>query len=178
MEGNGSDHHVERQVKSDEHDGDADGLLKSFQKNGTKDGEQDEGDGHLAAHPGRREGVLHDVRGGIGGGERHGDHEIRGGKAEQDQDEDLAAPFWEEALQHADAALAVGAGLGDARIDGQGAEQGDEDEDERSYRGEQAGGEEGDAGLIAEGRKIIDAGEAHDSPPGVDRVGGAISALG
>ena len=127
-------------------------------------------DGHLAAHPVRREGILHDVGGGIGRGERHGDDEIGGGEAEQDEDEGFAAPLRKEPLQHADAALAVGTGFGDAGVDRQGAEQGDQNQNQRGQRGEQAGGQKGDAGLVAERREVVDAGEAHHAPPGVFRL--------
>jgi hypothetical protein len=34
-----------------------------------------------------------------------------------------------------------------------------------AYRGQGAGGEKGDAGLIGEGGKVVNAGEAHDAPP-------------
>src|SRR5204862_5917038 len=41
----------------------------------------------------------------------------------------------------------------------------EEHENERGQRREQAGGQEGDPGLVAERRKVVDAGEAHDLPP-------------
>ncbi len=53
------------------------------------------------------EGVLHDVGGGVGGREGDGDDEVGGDEAEQDQDEELALPPGQQALQHGDRALAV-----------------------------------------------------------------------
>ena len=71
-----------------------------------------------------RERIVNEVRRGVGGRERHGDDEVGGGETEQSEDEDLAAPLGEEALEHGDAALAVGAGLGDARIERERARRG------------------------------------------------------
>jgi hypothetical protein len=56
--------------------------------------------------------------------------------------------------------------LGDAPVHRQRPEKRQEHEDERRERRDDAGGEEGDAGLITESREIIDAGEAHHLPPG------------
>jgi hypothetical protein len=101
--------------------------LKPRRKNEPEQREQAEGHRFLAFHPGWNVRVLNDVRGGVGGGEGHRDDEVRCGEPEQDQDKALSAPFGEEFLEHADTALAVGAGLGDTRIDGEGAEQCDQD---------------------------------------------------
>ena len=110
-------------------------------------------------------GLLDDVRGRVRGRERDGDDEVGRREPEQAQHERLAAPARQQLLEHRDAALAVRAVLGDAAVDRQRAEQRQQDEDERRDRRERAGGEEGDAGLIAERREVVDAGEAHDLPP-------------
>ena len=72
----------------------------------------------------RREGVVNEVGRGVGGAKGHGDDEVGGGESEQDEDEDLAAPLGEELFEHADAALAVGAGFGHSLVDGQRAQRG------------------------------------------------------
>src|SRR5215207_9386253 len=56
---------------------------------------------------------------------------------------------------------------GDAPVHRQRAEEGDEHQDQSRYRGEGCRGEGGDARLVPEGREVIDAGQAHDLPPGV-----------
>src|SRR5918995_7457708 len=56
---------------------------------------------------------------------------------------------------------------GDAPVHRQRAEEGDEHQDQSRYRGQGCGGERGDARLVPEGREVIDAGQAHDLPPGV-----------
>src|SRR5262249_30183632 len=58
------------------------------------------------------------VLGRVGGGQSLGDDEVGGGEAEQDQDQQLAPPAEEEALQHADGALALGRTAGDVSLDG------------------------------------------------------------
>lgn len=89
--------------------------------------------------------------GGVGGGKGDGDDEVGGGEPEKDQDEGLALPSWQEAPEHLDGSLAVGAFKGHLPVDGQGPEQRHEDEDGRRDRCEGSGGKEGDAGLVAEG---------------------------
>ena len=115
----------------------------------------------------RHERIADDVRGRVGRRQRDRDDEVGRGEAEQAEDEQLAAPARQQLLEHRDAALPVRAVLGDAPVNRQRAEERQEDEDERGDRGERAGREERDARLIAEGREIVDAGEAHDLPPGV-----------
>ena len=113
----------------------------------------------------RHERVADDVRGGVGRRERDGDHEVGGGEPEQAEHEGLAAPARQQLLEHRDAALAVGAVLGDAPVDRQRAEERQQDEDERGDGREGAGGDERDARLVAERREVVDAREAHDLPP-------------
>ena len=73
------------------------------------------------------------------------------------EDERLAAPARQPFFEHREAALAVRAERGDAVVDRQRAEQRQQHEHERRERREEAGGEERDAGLIAERREVVDA---------------------
>ena len=50
---------------------------------------------------------------------------------------------------------------------GKRAEQREQHQDERGERRQRAGGEKRDAGLVGQRREVVDAGEAHDLPPGV-----------
>src|ERR671912_87591 len=61
----------------------------------------------------------------------------------------------------------MGALRGDAPVHRQRSEKGHEHQDQGRYRGQGCGGECGDARLVPEGREVIDAGQAHDLPPGV-----------
>ena len=72
-----------------------------------------------------------------------------------------------------------GLSVGDAVVDRQRAEQRQQHEDERRERREGAGGEERDAGLVAERREVVDARQAHDLPPGgrMSRAGGRSARL-
>ena len=73
-------------------------------------------------------------------------------------------------FEHRQAALAVRAERGDAVVDRQRAEQRQQHQDERGERREIPGGEKRDAGLVAERGEVVDAGEAHDLPPGRRRM--------
>ena len=92
--------------------------------------------------PLRRERVLDQMRGGVGGRQRDGDDEARGREAEQAQDDDLALPARKEILEHQDAALAVRAHLRDAVVHRQRAEQREQHEHERRDRRQRARGDE------------------------------------
>jgi hypothetical protein len=72
--------------------------------------------------------VLQDMGGGVGGRQGDGDDEVGGHKTEQDQDEELALPPGQEPLQHRDRALTVRALGRDPAVDREGAEQGEEDQ--------------------------------------------------
>jgi len=111
--------------------------------------------------------VLQDMGGGVGGRERDGDDEVGGHEAEQDQDEQLALPPRQEPLQHRDRALTMGALGGDTAVDREGAEQGQQDQQDGRHRRQDAGGQGSDARLVAEGGEVVHPGEAHHLPPGV-----------
>ncbi len=59
----------------------------------------------------------------------------------------------------------------DAFVHGERAEERHQHQNQRRNRGEGAGRERGDTGLIAEGGEVVDAGEAHDLPPGMLMAG-------
>jgi hypothetical protein len=113
--------------------------------------------------------ILYRVLGGVRGRQRHGDDEVRGREPEQDQHENLAGPAGEQVLQHRDRPLAGVGAAGDLDINREGADQGDEDEDGRGERREGAGGQERDAGLVAEGGEVVHASEPDHAPPRVRR---------
>ena len=143
-----------------------------FRKMAPSASSSDDRHGDRMVQPRGNERVLDDVRGRVGGRQRDRDDEAGGREPEQAQDDGLALPPREQVLEHRDAALAVRAHLGDAVVHRQRAEQRDQHEDERRDRRERAGREKGDAGLIAERREVVDAGQAHHLPPG-GRVRGA-----
>ncbi len=152
--------------------------LNPLRKMIAEDAQQQKSDEHLAGEPGRRERVVDEVRGCVGRRQGHGDDEVCGGESEEDEDEDLATPFWKQAFQHGDAALTVGTGLGHALIDRECAEQGDEYEDEGREWRKDTGSEESNAGLVTEGGEVVNASETHDAPPGVNRIGLGVHAFG
>ncbi len=170
------DHHdVEREVDGDEHDGDADRLPETTQEHGSEQCDEHEGDQDLVAvEPGGSEGVLDGVSRGIRRREGDGDHEVGRREAQQHQHEQFAGPPRQQLLEHRDRSGALEALPRDATIDGQRPEQREQHEHDGGEGGEETGGERRDRGLVAEGGEVIDAGEAHDPPPGV----GLLSALG
>jgi hypothetical protein len=93
-------------------------LSEPFEEHGAEQGQQDQGDRDLVAlELVSNAWVLHDVGGGIRGGQRHRDEEVGGGEAEQDQDEQLSSPKREQPLKHGDRPCAVRALLRHAAID-------------------------------------------------------------
>ena len=78
-----------------------------------------------------------------------------------------ALPFQrgKQLLENRDAALAVRAHPRDPAVHRQRAEQRQQHQDERGDGREEAGGEKRDAGLVGEGREVVDARQAHDAPP-------------
>ena len=153
-----------------------DGLLEALEEDRPQQGDQGQGDGDLVAvEEARGEGVLDDVGGGVGGRQGDGDDEVGGDEPEQGEDEELALPPGEQVLEHGDGALAVRALPGHAAVDRQGPEEGQQDEDQRGDGRQGPGGQRGDAGLVAEGREVIDAGQAHDLPPRVLVVRAALA---
>ena len=115
-----------------------------------------------------QERILDRVLRGVGRRQRHRDHEIRGRKAEEDQDAEscLSSPcsrFSSIAIEPCPAKLRRAT----CSVDRQSAEQRHEDQDNGRDRRDRARGEQRDAGLIPERREIVDAGEPYDFPPGM-----------
>ena len=159
-------HDVEHEIHGDQADRQRDRVAESLQEDSAEDEQQRHRHRHRMAEPRRHQRVLDEVRRSVGRGQRDRDHEARRGEAEQAEHDDLALPSREEVLEHQDAALPVRAHLGDAVVHRQRAEERQQHEDERGDRRERAGGDERDAGLVGQRRKIVDAGQAHHLPPG------------
>jgi len=121
---------------------------------------------------------MNEVRGSISRGKRHRNDEIRRGKAEQNEHKAFSLPAGKKLLEHGNAAHSVGAGFRNPAIYRERSEERHQDENQRCYRRKNSRRQEGDARLIAEGRKIIYAGEAHNTPPRVLRLRGAVNATG
>ena len=156
---------VQREVRADDAHGQPDRLTKAFEEHTRQQPQQHEGHPDLMVEDVGEERIADDVRRGVGCRERDGDHEVGGGKPEQHQHERLAAPPRQQLFEHRDAALPVRTVPRHAPVDRQRAEQREEDQDERRDRREGAGGEKGDAGLVAERRKVVNARQAHHLPP-------------
>ncbi len=175
VEAGDDDDHVEREVDGNQDDGQPDRLAEALEEDAAEQGDQHQGDDHLLAGQGAVQvRVLDQVGGGVGGRQGDGDHEVGGREAEQREDEQLALPERQQAFQHRDRALAVRALPGHPAVDRQGAAEGDDDEDDGRHRGEQTGREGGDAGLVAEGGEVVEAGQAHHPPPGAGLFGGGL----
>ena len=164
------DDEVQGQVGQGGRGGEADRLLEALQEDRGEHGEDRERDQDLVvAEDAGEERVLDRVLGGVGGRQRHRDHEVRGREAEQDEHQHLALPAREQVLEHGDRALPGVAAPGHLGVDRQRAEQRDEDEDDGGDRRHRARREERDARLVAEGREVVDAGQPDDLPPGMRR---------
>ena len=173
----GEDDEVEEEIGHRGEGGEADGLVEPPQEHCREHGEDREGDEDLVlAEHGMEERILDGVLGGVGGRQRHRDDEVGSREAQQDEDEPLALPAAEQVLQHGNGALPGIAALRHLRVDGEGAEQRDEDEDHRRDRRHRARREQRDAGLVAEGREVVDAGQPDDLPPGIpaDHLAGVL----
>ena len=162
--------HVQRHVRGHDEHREADGLAKAPEEHEAEQGQEHEGDRDRMVEAMRHERVLDDVGGGVGRGQRDGDDEVGEGEAEEQQDHELAPPARQEALEHLDGALAVGALRRHERVDRIGHEEGHEDEEEGGHGGQGSRRQGRDARLVAEGREVVDPREAHDLPPGVLNV--------
>src|SRR5947209_6835925 len=160
---------VEQEVRGDEDDGDADGLLKAFEEDSAEQRDQRERDDDFVfvTEKTAHERVLDDVRRRVRRRERDGDHEVGGDEPEQHQHEQLTLPPGQKVFEHRDRAFAVRAFGGDAVVDRERAEKCQQDEDQRGDGRERPGGQEGDARLVTERREIIYARQAHHLPPRV-----------
>ena len=167
LEDRGGDHdHVQAQVDCNQGDGDADGLLEAAQEHRGQQCQQEQRDENvLSLHPARGKRVVDGVGRGVGGGQRHGDHEVCGGEPQQDQDQELPAPARQQPLKHGDGSLAAMAFAGNPAVDRERAEQGDGHQHQRGQRGDHPGGQGGDGRLVAQRGEVVHAGQAHHLPP-------------
>ncbi len=150
------DDRVEREVDADQGDGDADRLQEALEEHRAEQRDQYQGDDHLLVVEGRFQvRVLHEVGGGVGGGQGDGDEEVGGREAEQGEDEELALPEGQQPRQHRDRALAVRTLLCHPPVDRQRARQRHDHQHDRRDGGEEAGHERGDAGPVAEGGEVV-----------------------
>jgi hypothetical protein len=168
FEGDKDDHEVEAEVDGDQPDRDPDGLGEASEEDRGQQRDEEQGDADLVAfQDAGHEGVLEHVGGGVGGRQGDGDYEVGGHEAEQRQHQYLARPPRQQPLQHGDRALAVGALLGHPAVDREGAEQRQQHQHERGDGRQDAGGQGRDARLVAQRGEVVNAGQAHDLPPGV-----------
>ena len=169
---------VQSQVQHDEHDRDADRLLEPAQEHRAERQDQQHRDRNLrVVQRARHQRVLDRMRGRVRRRQGDRDHEVGRGEAEQHQDEQLAAPPGQQPLEHGDGTLTAVALLGHAPVDGERAEQREGHEHEGREGRDHPGGQERDGGLVAQGREVVDAGEAHDPQPVVRLLGAAVRSL-
>jgi hypothetical protein len=166
FKGHGKHNEIEGEVDGDQPDRDPDRLGEALEEHPAQQCDQEQRHPELVAlEEARDQRVLQDMGGGVGGREGDGDDEVGGHKAEQDQDEELALPPRQEPLQHRDRALTVGTLGGDAAVDREGAEHGQQDEQDGRDGRQDAGGQGGDARLVAKSGEVVHPGEAHHLPP-------------
>ena len=160
----GHEHHErQRDEGAHQHRGHGHRLAEAAEENRGKRRNERQGDGQLP----RRVRGAEKVRGGVRRGQRHRDDEVRHGEAEQNEHDEFAAPPGDEAFQEGNGSQPVRGAGGDVPVDGHDAQKGDGDQDERGDGRQRPGRRDGDAGLVAEGREIVHAGQAHDLRPGV-----------
>lgn len=145
---------VQQEKRRYEHDRDANCLGEAAQKDNAQPRQQRERDRYLLSlRRFRHEGILDQVRGCIGGRQRHGDHEIGGREAKQDQNGDLAAPSRQQLRQHGNRTRTMRALPSHPPVDRKGAKEGDEHEHDRREGGDGPGRQCRNGGLVAERRK-------------------------
>ncbi len=109
--------------------------------------------------------IVDDVLSCVRGRKRDRDNKIRCDEAQKSKNKKLALPSRQQRFEHRDRTLPVRAFRGDAAVDRICSEKRQQHQNECRDRRERASSDEGDAGLITERRKIIDAGQAHHLPP-------------
>jgi hypothetical protein len=167
------DHHdqVQRQEHRDQRDGDGDGLGEAEQEHPAEDQQQGHGQRDGVTLQGvREERVLQHVHAGVGRRQRDRDDRRGRHEAEQDEDEELAPPGRQQALQHRHRALPVRALRGHPAVHGQHAEEGERHDEQRGQRRERARGQRRDPRQVGERGGVVDTGQAHDLPPRVAGV--------
>src|ERR1041385_1540167 len=93
---------IQQQIDADEPNSNTNSFLKSAQKNDREDGNQRQGHTDLVFQYCGRERILNDVSGGVGGGKRDRDNEIRSHESKQYEYKELALPPRKQMLQHRD----------------------------------------------------------------------------
>ena len=168
-------HQHHHQIQQEEHghqdNGHVDGFLEAAEEDDAQAGDQGQSDGHFLAVQevgGKR--VFNGVGTGIRGRERNGDHEVRGCETQERKDEQFAAPPGKEPFQHRDGALPAGTFRSNPAVHRQGAEERNDDQHDGGQGRDHPGGKRGNGGLIAKGGEVVDAGKAHDLPPGLGCV--------
>jgi hypothetical protein len=131
----GDDHRVERQEDDDQGDRDDHRLGEAEQEDPAQHKQQEHGerDG-VAGQEVREERVLQDVHRGVRRGQRDRDDPRGGDEAEQHEDDDLAPPEGQQALEHRHRALTVRALLGDPSVHRQDAQERQRDDEQRGQR--------------------------------------------
>ena len=117
--------------------------------------------------------VLDGMLGGVGRGQGHRDHEVRGGKPEQHQHQRFALPARQKVLEQGDRSLPGKAAPSHLCVDRQRAKQRDQHENDGRNRRHGARRQQGDARLVAERGKVVDASQPDDFPPGMGTSPGA-----
>ena len=162
-------HHQVQKEKGDRHGGgEHDGLAKPHQEDDSQQGEQE--DRHAEARVAEvmvQVGIVHGMLGGVGGRERHGDDEVRARESQQDQHENLALPSRQEVFEHGDGTLPGVGPSGHLRVNRQGSQQRDDDQDERCHRRQHSRCHQRNPRLIAQRREVIDARQPDHHVPGL-----------
>ncbi len=112
-----------------------------------------------------RERILDDVSRRVSGGQSNGDDEIGGDESKQYEYEEFPFPAREQMFKHGDGAFTMRTLFGDTVINRQRTEKREQHQYDCRDRRKCLGGEERDAGLVAESREIVDTGQTHYLPP-------------
>ena len=132
-----------RSDRRHEEDCEPDGFVEAPDEESAESGDEEQRKPYPVLKHRGCPGVLRDVGGGIGGGERDGDDEVGGEETQEAEHDELTPPVRQEVLEHGDGALAVRALLRDTAVDGRAEEapDGGQGDGGRARRRE-----EGDAG--------------------------------
>lgn len=121
---------IQEDIRNGDSGGEADGFAEAYNEDEGQEGEETKGNQLVSvADEGAKIGILDGVASGVRGGKSHGDDEIGGGEADQDQRKDFCAPTGQEIFENGDGALAGEGAVGDLRIDGERSGEGYQDED-------------------------------------------------
>jgi len=161
------DDEIEREIDADERDGDTDGLIEAAQEDRAQERDQEQRHQDLVPMERPRVGVFPEVRRRVRGREGDRDDEASGHETDEAEHEELTLPPGEQAFEHGDGPVAVGARRGHAAVHREGSAERNQHEDERGDGGKDAGGKGRDARRVAQRGEVVDAGQAHHPPPRV-----------